>query len=98
MGTIVTIDVYQEAGTPTAAHRLTAAVGRARTALHRADDVFSTYRADSPMSRLRRGEALRAHHGNEFIVGSRLGVAEIGCTKQLERPPGKRLKQPLRSV
>jgi len=55
MGTIVTIDVYVDAGMPV--DRLAAHVGRARSALHRADDVFSTWKADSPMSRLRRGEA-----------------------------------------
>jgi thiamine biosynthesis lipoprotein len=54
MGTIVTIDVYVDAGAPV--DRLAAHVGRARSTLHRADDVFSTYKADSPMSRLRRGE------------------------------------------
>jgi len=54
MGTIVTIDVYVEAGIPV--DRLAAHVGRARSALHRADDVFSTWKVDSPLSRLRRGE------------------------------------------
>jgi len=54
MGTIVTIDVHVDAGMPV--DRLTAYVGRARSALRRADDVFSTWRQDSPMSRLRRGE------------------------------------------
>jgi len=55
MGTIVTIDVFVDAGM--SVDRLAAHVGRARSALHRADDVFSTWKADSPMSRLRRGEA-----------------------------------------
>lgn len=54
MGTIVTIDLYVDAGVPV--DRLTAHVGRARSALQRADEVFSTWKADSPMSRLRRGE------------------------------------------
>jgi thiamine biosynthesis lipoprotein len=54
MGTVVTIDIYVDAGTPV--NRLAAHMGRARSALHRADDVFSTWKADSPMSRLRRGE------------------------------------------
>jgi thiamine biosynthesis lipoprotein len=54
MGTTVTIDLYVDAGMPV--DRLAAHVGRARSALHRADDVFSTWDADSPMSRLRRGE------------------------------------------
>ncbi len=56
MGTTVTIDIYVDAGTPV--DRLAAHVGRARSALHRADDVFSTWNADSPMSRLRRGEVM----------------------------------------
>ena len=54
MGTIVTIDIYVDAGVPV--NRLSAHVGRARSALHQADEVFSTYDGDSPMSRLRRGE------------------------------------------
>jgi thiamine biosynthesis lipoprotein len=56
MGTIVTIDVYVDAWK--SVDRLAAHVGRARSVLHRADDVFSTWKADSPMSRLRRGEAM----------------------------------------
>jgi thiamine biosynthesis lipoprotein len=55
MGTTVTIDVYVNAGMPV--DGLAAHVRRARLALHRADDVFSTWKADSPLSRLRRGEA-----------------------------------------
>ena len=54
MGTVVTLDLYMDEGAP--ADRLAAHVGRARAALHRADAVFSTWKADSPMSRLRRGE------------------------------------------
>jgi thiamine biosynthesis lipoprotein len=57
MGTIVTIDVYT-------AHEVTGdelgmlhgRLSRARAALHRADDVFSTWQPRSPVSRLRRGE------------------------------------------
>ena len=55
MGTVVTIDVYVEPGTP--AEGLAAPVAEARSVLHRADDVFSTWKLDSPLSRLRRGEA-----------------------------------------
>jgi len=54
MGTIVTIDVYVDAGAPV--ERLVPRLGRARSALHSADEVFSTWKPDSPMSRLRRGE------------------------------------------
>ncbi len=57
MGTVVTIDVYT-------AREVTGAelgvlrdqVARARAVLHRADEVFSTWRQDSPVSCLRRGE------------------------------------------
>ena len=57
MGTVVTIDVYVDADGGAPVDRLPAHVGRARSALHRADAVFSTWDPDSPMSRLRRGEA-----------------------------------------
>jgi thiamine biosynthesis lipoprotein len=57
MGTVVTIDVYT-------AHEVTGGelevlrgqLSRARAVLHRADQVFSTWQPDSPVSRLRRGE------------------------------------------
>jgi thiamine biosynthesis lipoprotein len=69
MGTVVTIDVYAVAGSDASdragdaqaaadaqavdlRRRLTAA----RTVLRHADEVFSTWRADSPISRLRRSE------------------------------------------
>jgi thiamine biosynthesis lipoprotein len=54
MGTVVTIDLYVDAGA--SVDRLATHMGRARSALQRADDVFSTWKVDSPMSRLRRGE------------------------------------------
>ena len=54
MGTIVTIDVYVDAGMPV--DGLASHVRRARLALHQADKVFSTWKPDSPLSRLRRGE------------------------------------------
>ncbi len=54
MGTIVTFDVYREAGiSPT---EFLAHLARAVNALHRADKIFSTWKAESPVSRLRRGE------------------------------------------
>ena len=57
MGTVVTIDVYAKPGTAHAQRtevreQLAAAVA----ILHRADEVFSTWRADSPVSRMRRAE------------------------------------------
>jgi len=57
MGTVVTIDVYtarevtgEELGI------LRGQLSRARAVLHRADEVFSTWRPDSPVSCLRRKE------------------------------------------
>ncbi len=57
MGTIVTIDVWAKPGTADVQlaevrHQLAAAIA----VLHRADEVFSTWQPDSPVSRLRRGE------------------------------------------
>jgi thiamine biosynthesis lipoprotein len=57
MGTVFTIDVFpvpvaDDAWTADLHRRL----DRARIVLQRADDVFSTWRTDSPVSRLRRGE------------------------------------------
>ncbi len=54
MGTVVTIDVY---GQPSlSASRTSSLVERACSSLREADDVFSTWKADSPMSRLRSGQ------------------------------------------
>jgi len=54
MGTVVTIDLYSAVGmlVPQASAHL----ARARSILQHADDVFSTWKDDSPISRLRRGE------------------------------------------
>jgi len=57
MGTVVTIDIYAKPG---AADEQLVAVRQQLAAavaiLHRADEVFSTWMPDSPVSRLRRGE------------------------------------------
>src|SRR5579863_892514 len=53
MGTVVSIDVRPQ-GLPMASTR--AAVARACEVLHRADEMFSLYKPESPLSRLRRGE------------------------------------------
>ena len=57
MGTVVTIDIWVRPGTGTTS---LAAIGQqaamAVAILHRADDVFSTWQRDSPVSRLRRGD------------------------------------------
>lgn len=63
MGTIVVIDVYATAG-PAAAdagpggedQQLGGQLAEAVAILHRADEIFSTWKPDSPVSRLRRGE------------------------------------------
>jgi len=67
MGTIVVIDVYAAAGQIGEDHnaeRPAAELGKqlaeAVTILHRADATFSTWRPDSPVSRLRRGEITSA--------------------------------------
>jgi FAD:protein FMN transferase len=57
MGTIVSFTVIPDNLPLPAAH---AAVDTACRALHRADEVFSTYDPGSPVSRLRRGEAALA--------------------------------------
>ena len=53
MGTVVTLDAYNEVGIDPVAYL--AHLARAVTALHHADKVFSTWKAESPVSRLRRG-------------------------------------------
>jgi thiamine biosynthesis lipoprotein len=62
MGTIVVIDVYATAdGTGgRAAQEISGQVAEAVATLHRADATFSTWRPDSPVSRLRRGEITSA--------------------------------------
>lgn len=54
MGTVVTIDLYGPPPGPASGTPLL--LERACTSLREADAVFSTWKADSPMSRLRRGE------------------------------------------
>jgi thiamine biosynthesis lipoprotein len=54
MGTVVTIDVYSEQ--TTGSPEISMGLARARATLRQADAVFSTWKMDSPMSRLRRGE------------------------------------------
>jgi thiamine biosynthesis lipoprotein len=53
MGTVVTFDLYDDAE---ASSGLESMLLDAIRVLHEADRVFSTYQADSPISRLRRGE------------------------------------------
>lgn len=61
MGTVVTIDVYPGPGADAAQlERARQLTGRACAVLHAADAVFSAWRPDSPVSRLRRGEITAA--------------------------------------
>ena len=62
MGTIVIIDVYAAAdgGAGRPAGDLGRQLAEAVAVLHRADATFSTWRPDSPVSRLRRGEITSA--------------------------------------
>jgi len=55
MGTVVSIHVRAGSAEPPA---LYLAIAEARARLHRADAVFSTWKTDSPVSRLRRGELM----------------------------------------
>ena len=57
MGTVVTVDIYSE--DDEASDQTYLQVAQARGTLQRADAVFSTWKANSPMSRLRRGEITR---------------------------------------
>jgi len=57
MGTVVTIDVYPApAATDAQRAQIGGQIQLACDILHRADEIFSTWRPDSPASRLRRGE------------------------------------------
>jgi FAD:protein FMN transferase len=75
MGTVVTIDVYPPptvSGAAAASDAWDADLRRrldqARTVLERADEVFSTWRPDSPVSRLRRGEITAAEAPPEMAA------------------------------
>jgi len=70
MGTIVTIDAYDEDGIEP--DEFLPFLKRAVATLHHVDKVFSTWKADSPLSRLRRGEIV-------------LGEAPLEITDVLER-------------
>lgn len=54
MGTVVTIDLY--GASPTSSADISPLLDAARASLQQADEVFSMWKRDSPMSRLRRGE------------------------------------------
>lgn len=67
MGTVVIIDVYAAAGSVVAdgaagqpGGEISGQLAEAVAILHRADAIFSTWRPDSPVSRLRRGEITSA--------------------------------------
>jgi FAD:protein FMN transferase len=58
MGTVITIDVYTADGS--AGPELAAGIEAASEELEHADAVFSTWKPDSPVSRLRRGDLTAA--------------------------------------
>jgi len=63
MGTIVVIDVYAaepDQGATRLSRDIAGQLADAVAILHRADAIFSTWRPDSPVSRLRRGEITSA--------------------------------------
>ncbi len=63
MGTIVVIDVYAphrgRCRRGRAGQEISGQLAEAVAILHRADEIFSTWKPDSPVSRLRRGELSR---------------------------------------
>lgn len=54
MGTVVTLDLFDPAGLSTTV--VAPYLANAIKVLHHADNIFSTWKPDSPLSRLRRGE------------------------------------------
>lgn len=64
MGTVVSITIRPGL---LADHRVSLALASARAVLERADAVFSTWKANSPMSRLRRGEITVAEAPAEMV-------------------------------
>ena len=69
MGTVITIDVYPASAADVAwTADLRRRLDRARMVLRHADDVFSTWRRDSPVSRLRRGEITASEAAPELAV------------------------------
>jgi FAD:protein FMN transferase len=73
MGTVVSFDVRPGAVDDVTARR---GLRRACATLHRADAVFSTWKTDSPMSRLRRGEITAGQAPAEMVdVLERCAVA-----------------------
>lgn len=77
MGTIVTIDIYLQDGI-SAAH-VSPSIDRAVSILHKADEVFSTWNPQSPMSRIRRGDMTLAQAPPELgeVLGSCATAREI---------------------
>ena len=60
MGTVVIIDVYAADGAGPPDREISGQLAEAVAILHRADEIFSTWRPGSPVSRLRRGEITSA--------------------------------------
>jgi len=79
MGTVVTMDIYTRDGG--SGGEIPLGLARARAVLRRADAVFSTWKPQSPMSRLRRGEITMEEAPPEVAdVLERCAVArEVSC-------------------
>jgi len=65
MGTVVTVDLFCSAGVGSS--EAAVPLAKARAILQRADSLFSTWKNNSPMSRLRRGEISVADAPPEMV-------------------------------
>lgn len=80
MGTVVTIDVYLDDAS--AQSQVYPRIARARSILQRADALFSTWKPDSPISRIRRGEI------SPDQAPSQVGTVLEACAKAREASGG----------
>lgn len=80
MGTVIVLDVYaRPAVTSAQLAQIRQLMDDASASLHRADEVFSTWREDSPVSRLRRGE-ISAEEAPAEVAGV---IAACGAAREL---------------
>lgn len=89
MGTVFSFDL-RDPPTPDIRH----ALDRAVTWLHRVDEVFSTYRPGSQISRLARGEVTLADCDRDVTEVLRLCESAQRLTGGWFSPPGGRLDRP----
>ena len=90
MGTVVTIDLYGEGQLDE--RELVRSVDAAASVLHDADEVFSTWKPQSPLSRLRRGELSMSEVPAMILAVPRGAYHEVGSIRGRCRavliPPG----------